>query len=108
MLLTFVSWTQTKYLLALVVVTFLILIVIMMAGLIDYDWSLLFNLAVRGLRQHSRKLVRNGARLDSRFFFFSVRVVKLWNELSEAIVMSPTTAEFKTRLHQDPTFSKFL
>ncbi|BHF65879.1 hypothetical protein SprV_0200889200 [Sparganum proliferum] len=50
------------------------------------------------LRGHPLKLRVTGARLDTRKFFFSNRVVAAWNALPEDVVMSGSVETFKRRL----------
>nr|VZI39668.1 unnamed protein product [Spirometra erinaceieuropaei] len=52
------------------------------------------------LRGHPLKLRVAGARLDTRKFFFSNRVVAAWNALPEDVVMSGSVDTFKWRLDQ--------
>ena len=56
-----------------------------------------------GRRGHSKKLKVKYARLDIRKFSFSVRVVNLWNSLSEDTVDSDTLDSFKKLLDRDMT-----
>ena len=49
------------------------------------------------LRGHSMKIARINMSLDVRRYFFSRRVVKKWNSLTEDDVMAPSTAAFKRR-----------
>ncbi|BHF72890.1 hypothetical protein SprV_0401596100 [Sparganum proliferum] len=50
------------------------------------------------LRGHPLKLRVTGARLDTRKFSFSNRVVAAWNALPEDVVMSGSVDTFKRRL----------
>ncbi|BHF62260.1 hypothetical protein SprV_0200524100 [Sparganum proliferum] len=50
------------------------------------------------LRGHPLKLRVTGARLDTRKFFLSNRVVSAWNALPEDVVMSASVDTFKRRL----------
>ena len=52
-------------------------------------------------RGHSRKLKIKSARLDIRKFSFTVRVVSLWNKLSEQTVSSESLDCFKKSLDRD-------
>ena len=47
------------------------------------------------LRGHKKKIERTNMSLDVRRYFFSRRVVKKWNSLSEDEVKAPSTAAFK-------------
>ncbi|VDM04414.1 unnamed protein product [Schistocephalus solidus] len=49
------------------------------------------------LRGHPIKLRVTGARLDTRRFFFSNRVIKAWNALPADIIMSPSVDTFKRK-----------
>jgi len=50
------------------------------------------------LRRHSRRLSVNRCRLDSRKYFFSNRVVRHWNGLTQQIVNAQSVNAFKNRL----------
>ncbi|VDL96397.1 unnamed protein product [Schistocephalus solidus] len=52
------------------------------------------------LRGHPIKLRVTGARLDTRRFFFSSRVIKAWNALPADIIMSPSVDTFKRKFDQ--------
>jgi len=49
-------------------------------------------------RNHSLKVSSQSSRLELRRNHFSVRVVKPWNELPEAVVCSPSVKVFESRL----------
>ena len=49
-------------------------------------------------RGHSRKLEKKYSRLDIRKYFFSNRVVELWNGLPENVVAAGSVNSFKNRL----------
>lgn len=49
------------------------------------------------LRGHTLKLFQQRSRLDIRKFFFSQRVVGLWNSLPQHVVEAPTVNAFKNR-----------
>ena len=51
-------------------------------------------------RGHCLKLSHERCRLAARQRFFSVRVVSLWNSLSEEVVLSETVESFKRGLHR--------
>ena len=70
----------------------------------DLDFQLAPGSRTRG---HSWKLTMPKARLNSRLFFFSVRVVKVWNALSDDTVNADSLALFKTKLLQED-LNKFL
>ena len=44
------------------------------------------------------KLEKRSCRLDIRKFFFTFRVVNVWNKLPDAIVNAPSLNSFKSRL----------
>ncbi|VDM02085.1 unnamed protein product [Schistocephalus solidus] len=52
------------------------------------------------LRGHPIKLRVTGARLDTRKFFFSNRVIKAWNALPADIIMSPSVDTLKRKFDQ--------
>ena len=49
-------------------------------------------------RGSSLKLYKKRCRLDVRKYFFSQRVVNVWNSLPESVVCAPSVASFKARL----------
>ena len=49
-------------------------------------------------RGHSLKLKKQRHRLDIRKYFFTNRVVEIWNSLPESVVTSKTLNTFKNRL----------
>ena len=62
------------------------------------DISLPFKLAHSSTRGHSLKLVKPNCSNDVRKYFFTSRVIDVWNSLSEDIVKSPSVAVFKKTL----------
>ena len=61
----------------------------------------LFTLNDSSRRGHSKKIYVPRTCRDVRKWFFSVRVVKAWNSLSEQAVSSTSLNQFKTFLHRD-------
>ena len=72
-------------------------------GLDDLNVEDFFEFDNHGRRGHSKKLKVKYARLDIRKYSFSVRVVNLWNSLSEDTVNSESMDSFKKRLDRDMT-----
>jgi len=72
-------------------------------GLDNLNVSDYFELDRGGRRGHSRKLKVKSARLEIRKYSFSVRVVDLWNKLSEETVSSTSLNTFKRLLDRDMT-----
>ena len=72
-------------------------------GLDDLNLTDFFVVDTDGRRGHSRKLKVKTARLDIRKYSFSVRVVDLWNKLSEEAVSSNSLDTFKKILDRDMT-----
>ena len=70
-------------------------------GLDDLNFTDFFELDTAGRRGHSRKLKVKYARLDIRKYSFSVRVIDLWNKLSEEAVSSNSLDAFKRLLDRD-------
>ena len=58
-------------------------------------------------RGHSWKLKSSVPRLDSRLHFFSYRITRAWNSLSEKTVSASSISSFKARLQLE-SFDKFL
>jgi hypothetical protein len=54
----------------------------------------------RELRGHLKKLIKSRFRKQTRQYFFSVRVVGLWNSLPDNIVRSRSVYGFRTCLYQ--------
>lgn len=49
-------------------------------------------------RGNDHKLYQQRARTEKRKHFFSIRVVKMWNQLPNSVVNAPNTDTFKKRL----------
>ena len=62
----------------------------------------LFQLApALGTRGHAYKMLRPHVRLECRRRFFSVRVIRTWNSLSEDTVLAESLTQFKCLLYRD-------
>ena len=62
----------------------------------------LFQLAPSvGTRGHVLKLSSHHVRLECRRRFFSIRVIRCWNSLSEDTVLAESLSQFKSLLHRD-------
>ena len=61
----------------------------------------IFELDRSARRGHSKKLFLPRARLEIRRRFFAVRVIRVWNSLSEETVSAPSLNIFKSLLHRD-------
>ena len=57
-------------------------------------------------RGHSRKLAKDSFRLDVRKYFFSQRIVKRWNSLSEEVISAGSVNTFKKRLEEQRKMKK--
>lgn len=68
--------------------------------LVDLNINDFFRFAVGQTRGHSKKLYYIGScpKTDFRKYFFTIRVIKIWNSLSDEIVSAPNLAIFKARL----------
>ena len=77
-------------------------------GLVDLDYNDFFTIC-RGsvTRGHGMKLLVPKARLDVRKHFFAVRVVKVWNGLSNDVITAPSLSRFKSKL-DTCDFSEYL
>ena len=68
----------------------------------DIKWNLFFKknneVNEHSTRGHSLKLYANSNRLDIRKYFFSQRVVSVWNSLPEDVVVAGTLNKFKSGL----------
>ena len=65
------------------------------------------SLSKRRSRGHSLKLAMEQPKVDARKFYFSYRVARPWNSLTESIVNSVSVKSFKKNL-QDIKFDEFL
>ena len=62
----------------------------------------LFQLAPSlGTRGHVLKLASSHVNLECRRRFFSVRVIRCWNSLSEDTVLAESLSQFKSLLYRD-------
>ena len=58
-----------------------------------------FSRAVSGYtRGHKFKLIKGSCKLNLRKYYFTNRLINLWNDLPEIVVMSNRLFEFKKRL----------
>ena len=70
-----------------------------MHGIYDKETSIKLERSEGGkTRGHSMKLKVFGSVHEARKWFFSVRVVNVWNSLTEDIVMAESVNAFKNRL----------
>jgi len=71
-----------------------------LTGIEKVDMEHFFEFSDTGynLRGHSKRLTVNRCRLDSRKYFFSNRVVRHWNKLTQEIVDARSVNIFKNRL----------
>jgi len=68
----------------------------------------LFNMAPNlNLRVHSLKLVKDIPKTDSRRFFFTQRLMNLWNSLTETVISSPSLDIFKKRMDDNLNIGLF-
>ena len=79
----------------------LILVWKIFAGECAINCAQIFTLNSSSRRGHSRKLYVPRTERDIRKRFFSVRVVKAWNALTEQAVTAPSLTQFKSFLHRD-------
>ena len=75
-----------------------------MHGLEELPSDLLFKTNLGRTRGHYMRLVKNHVRLNTRKYFFSQRVISLWNFLHSVIVNSEAVNEFEHRI--GPLFEK--
>ena len=59
-------------------------------------------------RGHSLKLAMPRFKTDVRKYFFSSRVVSLWNALPDDVIRCKTVSTFKTHLDKSPAFLQLL
>ena len=79
----------------------LILVWKIFAGECAINCAQFFTLNISSRRGHSRKLYLPKTQRDTRKRFFSVRVVKAWNSLTEQTVTATSLTQFKSFLHRD-------
>ena len=61
-----------------------------------------------GRRGHGLKLYQQRSRLNLRKENFPMRIINIWNELPENVVMSPSVNTFKNRLDKHWSTEHFL
>ena len=74
--------------------------------LVDLDFEDIFELAPRQLRGHELRIRVQYSRLNSRKYFFSNRVVPVWNELDNNLVTCGSLGMFKKGLDNND-FSRY-
>ena len=68
-------------------------------GFEEVDSNIFFNIAsFINLRGHSLKLYKHNLRLDTRKYFFSQRVIDIWNKLDIDVIACRTVSTFKKYL----------
>jgi len=67
---------------------------------VDMEQFFELNNTGHNIRGHNKKLAVNRCRLDTRKYFFSNRVVRHWNELTQKIVDTKSVNIFNNRLDQ--------
>ena len=86
----------------------LILVYKIINGLVDLNFDDFFKLSSCTMtRGHSLRLVLPKVRLDVRKYFFSTRIVQLWNNLPETVVTAVSVSGFRTGLN-DFCFNDYL
>ena len=72
----------------------------MLHGLSPLQFSNFFRLtgSTRSMRGHAYKLYKKHVNLDCRKYFFTNRIVNVWNSLPEAVVCCQSVAEFKRKV----------
>nr|VZI35509.1 unnamed protein product [Spirometra erinaceieuropaei] len=75
------------------------------AGYLPADWksARITLTTITNFRGHPLKLRVTGAKLDIREFFFSNRVIEVWNALPTNVIMSTSVEAFKRKLDQFTT-----
>ena len=78
----------------------------LLKGLDKVDYRKFFQLNIGSrTRGHSFKVVKNRSNLDLRKYFFSQRVVDVWNRLPQSVVDADTVNTFKNRLDKCEVFA---
>ena len=70
----------------------------MFSGIGGLNVEELFELDERGGRGHTKKIKKKQFKLDIRKYFFSQRIINLWNQLPEGLVESDSMDSFKKGL----------
>ena len=77
----------------------LIMVYKILYGLVDMNRNDYFTFASSRTRGHSMKLCVNYSRINCRKYFFSNRVINIWNSLPENIVTSVSLFVFKKKIY---------
>ncbi len=85
----------------------LVLVYKILYRLVETDSSKFFSFASSVTRGNSLKLYKNHTRLDCAKYFFSNRVVDVWNLPPDDIVLEPSLQRFRSSL-QTFDLSRFL
>lgn len=75
---------------------------------INLNNSIIFSSNIKNTRGHSKRLLVQPARVNTRLYFFANRVVKVWNILSETTVSSQSLSIFMTNLSNEDLGSHLL
>ena len=67
-------------------------------GFDDVDFNVFFKLSSTHLRWHELKIYKPRTQLDVRTYFFSIRVIDVWNSLPGSIIHSNTVNNFKVKI----------
>jgi hypothetical protein len=67
-------------------------------GFDQIDSGRFFEVVESYTRGHNMKIFKTGCHLDCRKYFFSNRVVNLWNKLPSDVIACDTIGNFKARL----------
>lgn len=70
----------------------------MLKGYENVDANLFFSQSNTVTRGHSLKLFKHGYRLDCRKYFFSQRVIDIWNSLSDDVIACNSVNSFKNKI----------
>ena len=73
----------------------IIMVLKIMKGIVDLNYTTFFKLSTNNTRGHELKLFKQRSRLNVRRNFFSQRIVESWNALPEEIVSCTTVLHFE-------------
>ena len=62
------------------------------------DFNVFFKLSSTHLRGHELKIYKPRTQLDVRKYFFSIRVIDVWNSLPGSVIHSNTVNTFKVKI----------
>ncbi len=78
----------------------LVMVYKILYGLVEMDVTQFFTFQHSSTRGNSLKLFKNRSRYDCAKYFFSNRVVEVWNLLPDEIILQPSLQSFRSSLER--------